>query len=117
MVPLTPWFLAWDGSPCPPSCGSFAHLAPDPATSRPYRAEALRDYRAPTLVLAGGFDPMYPPRRVLRGSRRLLPHATFRVIESMGHVPGVDQERAITELVRPFLGGPAAQWTGQKSVS
>ncbi len=96
---------------------SFAHLAPDPATSRPYRPETLRRYRAPTLVLAGGVDPMYPPKGVLRGSERLLPHATFHLIESMGHVPGIDQERAITELVRPFFGASGRPLPSSKAAT
>jgi 3-oxoadipate enol-lactonase len=57
---------------------------------------------APTLVLVGDSDVVTPPdmaRRLADG----IPGARLRQIENAGHVPSIEQPRALAELIREHI--------------
>jgi pimeloyl-ACP methyl ester carboxylesterase len=61
--------------------------------------EALR---IPTLVIAGGADPVVPVHRV-RAIHEAIPNSTFALVPDAGHVPSAERRPVAIEAVRAFL--------------
>jgi proline iminopeptidase len=62
----------------------------------------LREIQVPTLVLAGRFDRVAPPRYSLT-CRTLMPQATFVMFEKSGHFPFIEEREHHDTVVREFL--------------
>lgn len=69
---------------------------------RPDQQGTLRRLRCPALVLCGEADQLCPVSRheLMAG---LLPDATLRVIAGAGHLPTLEQPRAVTAAIGDFL--------------
>lgn len=77
---------------------------PDETDLDPPAIERLGELRAPTLVVAGEYDPPHVHDAVRRlereaGARRV-------VIEGAAHLPSLERPTAFTEAVVEFLDGP-----------
>lgn len=57
---------------------------------------------APTLVLVGDGDIVTPPEMAQRLASG-IPHARLREIRDAGHVPAIEQPRALAELIREHI--------------
>lgn len=75
-----------------------------PHMYNPQLAFWLRRIAVPTLVLWGASDRIVTPDYG-RAYARLIPHAVFRLIDAAGHHPELEQPRAFTDAVVPFLRG------------
>jgi pimeloyl-ACP methyl ester carboxylesterase len=64
-------------------------------------AEAAR-FPRPTLVVWGDRDRILPPHQ-LNAARRLLPHATTRLFEGIGHMPQIECPDEFAELLTDFM--------------
>jgi pimeloyl-ACP methyl ester carboxylesterase len=62
----------------------------------------------PVLVLAGGIDPIWPPR-VVGDFAAMFPAATFVVQPGAGHYPWLDDARWFVATVTEFLDGACPQ--------
>lgn len=62
----------------------------------------LAGVRAPTLVLAGGDDPLAPPTNAKIISY-LLPHSRLLVLEGEGHLMIMDEQSASHAAIRDYL--------------
>lgn len=71
---------------------------------RPDQQATLRRLRCPALVMCGEDDRLCPVSRheLMAG---LLPKATLRVIAGAGHLPTLEQPRAVTAAIADFLAG------------
>lgn len=69
---------------------------------RPDQQATLRRLRCPALVMCGEEDRLCPVSRheLMAG---LLPKATLRVIAGAGHLPTLEQPRAVTAALADFL--------------
>ena len=65
-------------------------------------ADRLAEINAPTLVLNGADDFLFPPGRAELMSHG-IPGARLRVFEASGHLPFVEEEAAFLAAVREFL--------------
>lgn len=86
-------------------------LTPGGQRSRIVRLDRLPGLAAPTLVIWGRKDPIFP---VFHGERaqRLIPNARLVVFENCGHCPHLEVPLAFIQVVREFLGGAPAQLAG-----
>lgn len=75
-----------------------------PHMYNPQLAFWLRRIAVPTLVLWGASDRIVTPDYG-RAYARLIPDAVFRLIDATGHHPELEQPRAFTDAVVPFLRG------------
>lgn len=66
------------------------------------QAELVGRIATPTLVVVGDKDGSTPPDLV-RSMAALMPGARFKVIPDAGHIPCVEQPRALVALLRDFL--------------
>ena len=64
--------------------------------------EWARDLRLPTLVIAGGQDPIVPMARA-RAVHEAIPGSVFAVVEGAGHVPTSERREAVGPIVRRFV--------------
>lgn len=69
---------------------------------RPDQQATLRRMRSPALVMCGEDDKLCPVSRheLMAG---LLPRAELRVIAGAGHLPTLEQPRAVTAAIADFL--------------
>ena len=58
--------------------------------------------RAPTLVIAGDEDQMYPPS-IARDLARRIPGAELVMIEGAGHLPNLEQPERFNQILADFL--------------
>lgn len=61
---------------------------------------------APALAIGGSTDGASPPERVAATADSSL-GASFRIIQVVGHLPGVENPEAHASAVVPFLKEPA----------
>ena len=66
------------------------------------RASPLEDIRAPTLVVAGSEDSVYP-LPIARDMARRIPGAELAVIEGAGHLVNLEQPERFNDIVLAFL--------------
>jgi proline iminopeptidase len=64
--------------------------------------DRLGDIAAPTLVLAGRHDFLFPPEHQAILADR-IPHARLELIEAAGHNPQMEQTEITIEIIRSFL--------------
>jgi len=67
---------------------------------------SLKEIRCPALVMAGEEDRSRPPEEARRLAEH-LPKGELKLIPGAGHIPSVEQPRAVTEALRVFLRGRA----------
>lgn len=67
-------------------------------------ADRLREIAAPTLVMTGADDFMFPPERA-RLMVDALPRAELKVFESCGHMPNVEAPEELRSAILGFLLG------------
>ena len=81
-----------------------ARLTWKPYMHNPRLAQFLPRVSNPALIVWGREDRIVP---VVCGEqyRRLLPHATLKVLEACGHLPPIEQPDVYARLVSDFLGG------------
>ncbi len=72
---------------------------------RPDQQKTLRKIRMPALVLCGAEDKLTLPRRHEFMSE-LIPYATLRIIEGVGHVPTLEAPDATNAALRDWLNAP-----------
>lgn len=65
------------------------------------------DIRAPTLILSGGRDPLFPAEHH-QALARAIPHAEARVFPDLGHNLNWERPREIGPILAAFLAGGAA---------
>ncbi|TGQ91065.1 3-oxoadipate enol-lactonase [Mesorhizobium sp. M8A.F.Ca.ET.208.01.1.1] len=75
--------------------------------------DAARRIAVPTLCIAGDQDGSTPPDLV-RSLAALIPGSRFEIIRDAGHIPCVEQPKALTALIRDFIASlaPGAQTHG-----
>ena len=61
---------------------------------------------APTLVLAGRDDFLFPPEHQAQLAAG-IPNARLRIIERAGHNPHAERPGEVIEAIRDFLSSPA----------
>ncbi|MGB8380570.1 MAG: alpha/beta fold hydrolase, partial [Dermatophilaceae bacterium] len=66
----------------------------------------LSDITAPTLVLAGRDDFVFPPEHQQELAAG-IPHARLHIIERAGHNPHTEQPGEVMKAVRQFLSAEA----------
>jgi proline iminopeptidase len=64
--------------------------------------DQLGEIKAPTLVMAGSEDFIYPPESVKELAAR-IPNARLEIIERASHSPHIEQPAQVLRLVRDFL--------------
>jgi 3-oxoadipate enol-lactonase len=73
--------------------------------------EAIRDgdltaeatsIRVPTICIVGAEDKSTPVEEV-RSLSALIPGSAFEVIEDAGHIPCVDNPKALVKLIKDFV--------------
>lgn len=64
--------------------------------------DAIEGITTPTLVVAGEQDLSTPPDLV-RATARKIPGARFEIIAGAGHIPSIEQPRALATLMTRFL--------------
>lgn len=72
---------------------------------RPDQQRALRQLRAPALILAGAHDTAFPPRRHEFLAELVAP-AQLEVIADAGHMAPLETPAAVTEAFRRWLAMP-----------
>lgn len=72
---------------------------------RPDYQGALRKFAVPVLVICGAQDGRIPVRRH-EFTAELIPDAVLEVIEEAGHLPLMEQPKAVTGLLREWLEAP-----------
>jgi pimeloyl-ACP methyl ester carboxylesterase len=92
--------MAW------PSPAGGAHSLPWERLGADFR---LGEITVPTLVMAGGYDFVFPPecqRELAAG----IPNARLQIIDRAGHSPHSEQTAKVMAAVRHFLasGAPTA---------
>lgn len=71
------------------------------------QCDTLRGYGGPALILTGAEDQLCPrDRHDLMA--RLLPRATYRIIEGAGHLPTLERPTETTEALYQWLTSPAS---------
>jgi proline iminopeptidase len=73
--------------------------------------DRLGEVTAPTLVMAGRDDFLFPPRHQAELARG-LPHARLRIIERAGHNPHEERPTEVLAAVAGFLGADPATLCG-----
>ncbi|WP_171878157.1 3-oxoadipate enol-lactonase [Mesorhizobium loti] len=75
--------------------------------------KVARSITVPTLCLAGDQDGSTPPDLV-RSLAALIPGARFEIIRDAGHIPCVEQPKALVALIRDFIASlaPGAETHG-----
>ena len=68
----------------------------------PHRAGSLAQISAPTLILWGDHDEVFPSPIAIAAAAA-LPHATLR-IEALGHSPHLEAPERVLSIVEEFLG-------------
>ena len=67
--------------------------------------DRLGEIRAPTLVLAGRDDFLFPPEHQAQLAAG-IPNARLRIIERAGHNPHTERRGEVIEAIRDFLSSP-----------
>ncbi len=67
--------------------------------------DRLAEIRAPTLVLAGRDDFLFPPEHQAQLAAG-IPNARLRIIERAGHNPHAERPGEVIEAIRDFLASP-----------
>ena len=80
----------------------FARSAASAMFDRPQLGPSLSFIRAPTLVLAGDRDPLYPVDEA-RAEAALIPGARFEIIEGTAHLSGWEAPAPVNALIRAFV--------------
>ncbi len=62
----------------------------------------VRKFEQPVLIVHGRFDAVVAPVNSWR-LHEAIPNSSFRVVESAGHLPHVEQPQQFLSLLRPFL--------------
>lgn len=70
--------------------------------------DRLGEIRAPTLVLAGRYDFLFPPEHQAILADR-IPDAELEIIECAGHNPQIEQSAQVVRIIKRFMdtGNPA----------
>ena len=76
--------------------------------ARPDSTPDLSGWKAPTLVIAGEQDQLMP-RAELEKIANSVPGAKLHVISGAGHLPFLENPRAVASLLVAHLGGAAAR--------
>ena len=66
--------------------------------------DRLSEIKAPTLVVAGRYDFLFPPEHQAILADR-LPNAQLELIERAGHNPQIEQTAEVIRLIKSFLAG------------
>lgn len=82
----------------------FARCAASAMFDRPQLRPSLSLVRAPTLVLAGDRDPLYPVVEA-RAEAALIPGACFEIVEGTAHLSGWESPESVNALIRSFVEG------------
>jgi proline iminopeptidase len=78
--------------------------------------DGLREIEAPTLVMAGRHDFLFPPEHQAILADR-IPNAHLEIIERAGHNPQDEQRAVVMEAVRRFLQTSARADEGAKTTA
>jgi pimeloyl-ACP methyl ester carboxylesterase len=71
-----------------------------------------RDITAPTLILSGGKDALFPPEHH-QALARAIPHAEARIFPDLGHNLLWEQPREIGSAITAFLGASLDEKSGE----
>ncbi len=80
----------------------FARSAASAMFDRPELGPSLPLVRAPTLVLAGDRDPIYPVDEA-RAEAALIPGARLEIIEGTAHLSGWEAPERVNALIHAFV--------------
>jgi pimeloyl-ACP methyl ester carboxylesterase len=67
----------------------------------------LRQLQAPTLLLLGEHDVIYPPRAAEARATRLIPNVQVQQVPGAGHALNLDQPELVSQSILKFVLGPA----------
>jgi pimeloyl-ACP methyl ester carboxylesterase len=70
---------------------------------RVFTRRELARITAPTLLLVGDHEQIYPAEAVLTAARRLMPSVTVAIIPNAHHVAAVAQPEAVNAQLLDFL--------------
>ncbi len=75
---------------------------------RVYDAAALARIKAPTLLLLGDRERVYPAQAASAAARRLLPSVQVEIIQDAHHITAIAQPGAVNTRLVQFLTGATA---------
>ena len=82
----------------------FGHLRLETRLPGPATREELTGFTAPTLVLAGQHDPLYPGRKVLPRAREIIPNLKAgEQLDGWKHIPPQEGPAVLCGRIRRFL--------------
>jgi len=84
------------------STSHFIHPIPERGLKR-----RLRRIKAETLILWGSQDTLVPPAYAADFAA-LIPDASVEMVQNAGHLPQIEQRKAVSEQLEKFLGGKSA---------
>ncbi len=84
---------------------SFHHVRVNPNMPSSIKKEDICDYHAPTLLLAGENDVLFPGKKVIARAKELIPHVEAHLLPDCGHLYFSSEERKehIKEIINDFL--------------
>ncbi len=84
---------------------SFHHVKVNPNMPSNIKKEDLKDYHAPTLLLAGEKDVLFPGKKVIVRAKELIPHVEAHLLPNCGHLYFSSEERKehIKWIISEFL--------------
>ena len=79
-----------------------AHLGWNPYFHDPQLPRRLHRIAAPTLLVWGGEDRVFPPAHAARWGE-LVPDSRVEIVDGVGHLPHIEEPQQFLDLVVPFL--------------
>lgn len=71
---------------------------------RPDQQKTLRKVHVPTMIIAGESDTLVPRRRA-EFLAAMMPQGCLEIVAEAGHMPQLEQPKAVTKLLHTFLSG------------
>jgi len=84
---------------------TFHHVKVNPNMPSNVRGEDIKEYQAPTLLLAGEKDVLFPGEPVLKRAREIIPNVETHLLQGCGHLYFSSEQRKmdIKKKVGEFL--------------
>ncbi len=84
---------------------SFHHVKVNPNMPSAIKKEDIKNYNAPTLLLAGEKDVLFPGKNVIERAKKIIPNVETHLLKDCGHLYFSSDERKlyIKKLIDEFL--------------
>ncbi len=74
---------------------TFHHVKVNPNMPSNVRGEDVKDYQAPTLLLAGEKDVLFPGESVIKRAREIIPNVETHLLQGCGHLYFSSEQRKL----------------------